>query len=156
LADGGFWCEDGVKCIELDSSGAQFTGSLSRHGERLVSISFTQQQTLFSLPLPAKEKVVLPPPYDPLFALPEPTGRPEGLPVRMLTTRFIPDGIAPQHIETLSKSEQGTVFAGEGRIEYAPSDAEPLAKLPVVAVVASYLFRDDIAFYGGQVLTEIA
>ncbi len=142
--------------IELDSSDAQFTGSLERHGVRVASISFKQQKTLFSVPLPAKEKVVLPPPFDQLLVLPEPTGRPQGLPGRIVTTRFIPDGIAPQHIESFWKWEQGAFWAGEGSIEYAPSDAEPLAKLPVVAVVASYLFRGDFACYGGQVLTEMA
>jgi hypothetical protein len=142
--------------IELDSSGAQFTGRLSRHGVRVASISFKQVNTLFSLPLPAKEKVVLPPPFDQLLVLPEPTGRPQGVPFGALTTRFIPDGIAPHHIESLWRWEQGTVLAGEGSIEYAPSDAEPLAKLPVVGVVASFLFRGDFACYDNQVLTEMA
>jgi acetoacetate decarboxylase len=142
--------------IELDSSGAQFTGRLSHHGVRVTSITFTQGQTLFSVPLTAKEKVVLPPPFDQLFVLPEPTGRPQGLPFQLLSTRFIPDGMAPQHIESLWRFEQGVVFAGEGRIEYAPSDAEPLAKLPVVGVVASTLFRGDMACYGAKVLTEMA
>jgi len=142
--------------IELDSSGTQFTGQLLHHGERVVSINFTQGKTLISVPLPAKEQVVLPPPFDQLFVLPEPTGAPQGLPFRAATTRFIPEGIAPQHIESLWKWEQGTVWAGEGRIEYAPSDAAPLAKLPVVGVVASFLFRGDLACYGGQVLTEMA
>jgi len=142
--------------IELDSSGAQFTGSLERHGVRVVSISFKQQNTHFSVPLPVKEKVVLPTPFDQLFVLPEPTGRPQGLLFRFATTRFIPDAIAPQHIESLWQWEQGTVWAGEGSIEYAPSDAEPLAKLPVVGVFASTLFRGDMACYGGRVLTEMA
>ena len=142
--------------IELDSSGAQFTGSLERHGGRVASISFKQQNMLFSVPLPAKEKVVLPPPFDQLLVLPEPTGRPQGLQFRIATTRFIPEGIAPQHIESLWKWEQGTVWAGEGSIEYAPSDAEPLAKLPVVGVFASILFRGDLACYGAQMLTEMA
>jgi len=142
--------------IELDSSGTQFTGSLERHGAQVVRVSFKQVNTLFSLPLPAKEKVVLPPPFDQLFVLPEPIGMPQGLPFRIATTRFIPDTIAPHHIESLWKWEQGTVWTGEGSIEYAPSDAEPLAKLPVVGVVASILFRGDIACYGGQVLTEMA
>ena len=144
-----------LAAIELDFSGAQFTGSLERHDVRVVSINFKQGNTLFSMPLPAKEKVVLPPPFDQILVLPEPTGRPQGLPFQMLTTRFIPDGIAPQHIESLWKWEQGTVWAGEGSIEYAPSDAEPLAKLPVVGVFASILFRGDMACYGGQVLTEM-
>jgi acetoacetate decarboxylase len=142
--------------IELDSSDAQFTGQLSRHGVRVASISFKQQHMLFSVPLPAKEKVVLPSPFDQVMVLPEPTGTPQGLPFRAATTRFIPGGIAPQHIESLWRFEQGTFFAGEGSIEYAPSDAEPLAKLPVVGVVASILFRGDMACYGGQVLTEMA
>ncbi len=142
--------------IELDSSGAQFTGRLSRHGVRVASISFKQGNTLVSVPLPAKEKVVLPPPFDQLFVMPEPIGRPQGFPWWFVTTRFIPDGIAPQHIASLWPWEQGTVFAGEGSIEYAPSDVEPLAKLPVVAVFASFLFRGDTAGYGGKVLTEMA
>ncbi len=141
--------------IELDSSDVQFTGSLERHDARRVSISFKQQHALFSLPLPAKEKVVLPPPFDQLLVLPEPAGRPQGLPYRCATTRFISGAIAPQHIESLWKWEQGTVWAGEGSIEYAPSDAEPQAKLPVVGVFASILFRGDMACYGGQVLTEM-
>jgi acetoacetate decarboxylase len=142
--------------IELDSLGVQFSGSLERHSMRVASISFKQQNTLFSMPLPAKEKMVLPTPFDQLFVLPEPTGRPQGLPFRIATTRFIPDGIAPHHIESLWRFEQGTIWAGEGRIEYAPSDAEPLAKLPVVGALASTLFRGDMACYGGQVLTEMA
>lgn len=142
--------------IGLDSSGAQFTGSLERHGMRVASINFKQQHTLFSVPLPAKEKVVLPPPFDQLFVLPEPTGTQQGLSSRIAATRFIPDGIAPNHIESLWRFEQGTVFAGEGRIEYAPSGTEPLAKLPVVGVIASTLFRGDMACYGAKVLTEMA
>jgi acetoacetate decarboxylase len=142
--------------IKLDSSGTQFTGRLSRQGVQVASITFNQGKMLFSVPLPAKEKVVLPPPFDQLMVLPEPTGRPQGLPARMLGTRFIPEGIAPQHLDSFWKWEQGTVWAGEGSIEYAPSDAEPLAKLPVVGVVASILFRGDFVCYGNQVLTEMA
>ncbi len=142
--------------IELDSSDAQFTGRLSRHGARVASISFKQQNSLFTVPLPAKEKVVLPMPYNQLFVLPEPTGQPQGLLFRFATTRFIRDAIAPQHIESLWQWEQGAIWAGEGGIEYAPSDAEPLAKLPVVGVFASTLFRGDMACYGGQLLTEMA
>ena len=122
----------------------------------MVRDSFKQVNTLFSQPLPAKEKVVLPPPFDQLFVLPEPTGMPQGLPFRIVATRFISDVIAPHHIESLYKWEQGTIWAGEGSIEYAPSDAEPLAKLPVVGVVASTLFRGDMACYGAKVLTEMA
>ncbi len=142
--------------IELDSSDTQFTGSLEYHGVRLVSMGFTQSKTLFSVPLPAKEKVVLPPPFDQLLELPEPTGTPQGLPFRVLTTRFIPNGMTPHHIESLWRWEQGTFWAGEGRFEFAPSDAEPLAQLPVVGVFASILFRGDFAGYGGQLLTEMA
>ena len=142
--------------IELDSSGAQFTGSQERHGVQVTSINFKQVNTLFSLPLPAKEKVVLPPPFDQLFVLPEPNGTPQGLPFGALTTRFIPEGIAVHHIESLWRWEQGTVWAGEGSIEYAPSDAEPLAKLPVMGVIASMLFKGDFVCYGNQVLTEMA
>ncbi len=142
--------------IELDSSGIQFTGSLERHGERVVSINFKQQSQLFSLPLPAKDKVVLPPPFDQVLALPEPTGRAQGFPFRFITTRFISGAMAPQHMESLWQWEQGTVFAGEGSIEYAASNAEPLAKLPVVGVFASMHFRGDMACYGGQVLTKMA
>ncbi len=144
-----------LSTIELDSSGAQFTGSLERHGVRVASIGFKQQNSLFSLPLPAKEKVVLPTPFDQLLVLPEPAGRPQSLQFLFATTRFIPDAIAPQHIESLWKWEQGTVLAGEGSIEYAPSDAEPLAKLPVVGVFASMLFKGDMALYGGRVLAEM-
>jgi acetoacetate decarboxylase len=141
--------------IELDSSGASISGSLERHGVRVASISFKQGNMLYSVPLPTKEKVALSPPFDQMIVLPEPIGRPQGFPFRVATTRFIPDGIAPQHIESLWKLEQGAVWAGEGSIEYAPSDAEPGASLPVVGVLPSILFRGDMACYGGQVLTEM-
>ncbi len=142
--------------IELDSFGAQFNGSLEGHGVQIASINFKRGNMLFSLPLPAKEKVVLPPPFDQTMMLPEPSGRPQGLPFRVATTLFIPNVIAPQHLESLWKWEQGTVWAGEATIDYAPSDANPLAKLPVVELFASILFRGDFACYGGQVLTEMA
>ncbi len=128
-------------------------GSLERHGAWVASISFKQQNTLFSVPLLAK--VVLPPPFDQILVLPEPAGKPQDLPIVCVTTRFIRDAIAPQHIESLWKWEQGNVWAGEGSIEYAPLDAEPLVKLPVVKVFASMLFRGNIACYGGRVLTEM-
>lgn len=142
--------------IELDSSGTQFTGWLSRQGRHLANITFNQGKMLFSVPLPAKEKVVLPPPFDQMMDLPEPTGSPQGLSARLLGTRFIPESITPQHLDSFWQWEQGTVFAGEGSIEYAPSDAEPLAKLPVMGVIASLLFRGDMTSYGVQVLTEMA
>lgn len=142
--------------IELDALGTQFTGRLSRQGVQVASISFNQGKMLFSVPLPAKEKVVLPPPFDQMMVLPEPTGRPQGLPAHMLGTRFMSQSIAPQHLDSFWKWEQGIVFAGEGSIEYAPSDTEPLAKLPVVGVFAPMLFRGDMAGYGIQVLTEMA
>ncbi len=96
---------------------------------RVVSINFKQQKKLFSVPLPANEKTVLTAPFDVLFALPEPTGKPEGLPIEMVSTRFIANTIAPQHIVSLWKCENGTFWSGKGSIEYAPSDADPLAKL---------------------------
>ncbi len=124
-------------------------------GVQVASITFNQGKMLFSVPLPAKEKMVLPPPFDQMVELPEPTGRPQGLPAHLLGTRFIPEGIVPQHLDSLWKWEQGTAWAGEGSIEYAPTGAEPLAKLPVMGVIASLLFRGDMACYGIQVLTEM-
>src|SRR6266487_484654 len=147
-----------VPCLykgQLYFSGASISGSLERHGVRVASISFKQGNMLYSVPLPTKEKVALSPPFDQMIVLPEPIGRPQGFPFRVATTRFIPDGIAPQHIESLWKLEQGAVWAGEGSNEYAPSDAEPGASLPVVGVLPSILFRGDMACYGGQVLTEM-
>ncbi len=142
--------------IEMDALGTQFTGRLSRQGAHLASISFNQGKMLFSVPLPAQEQVVLPPPFDLMVVLPEPTGSPQGVSAHLLGTRFIPQGLAPQHLDSLWKWEQGTVWAGEGSIEYAPSDTEPLAQFPVMGVIASLLFRGDMAGYGVQVLTDMA
>lgn len=142
--------------IQLDSSGAQFTGALERHGRWIGRIAFTQGQELFSLPLPAQERIVVPAPFDQTLVLPGPSGKPQGLPLRVATTRYIPGVVAPHHIESCWRWEQGTVWAGEGSIAYAPSDTESLVQLPVVGVVASLLFRGDFALYGGQVLTDMA
>ena len=110
---------------------------------RVVSINFAQQKELLYLPLPADENVVLPAPFDQMFALPEPTGKPQGLPpLKELTTRFIANAIAPQHIVSHWTWEKGTVWAGKGSIEYAASDdGIPLTKLPVTHIVASFRFQ---------------
>ena len=117
--------------FDLDSSEARFIGAMERHGVRVLRVEFEQQNILFSLPLPANERVVPPAPYDQILALPDPTGEPHGLPFEVLTTRFIADTIRPQHIASLWKWETGTVWGGKGGVEYASSDADPLAKLPV-------------------------
>ena len=145
-----------MAAITLNSSGAQFTGIMERRGVRVVSISFKQENKLFSVPLPANEKVVLSAPFDQMLALPEPTGKPEVMAFPMISTRFIAGAIAPQHLQTHWSLDNGTVFAGEGSIEYAPSDADPLAKLPVVHVLGSVLFKGDMAYRGGEMLTEMA
>ena len=144
--------------FDLNSSDTEFIGAMERHGVRVVRMSFKQQKSLFSLPLPANEKVVLPAPFDQMFVLPEPTGKPQGLAVEALTTRFIANAIAPQHIVSLWKWEKGTVWGGEASIEYVQSDADPLVKLPVVSMFASVRFKGDIACYGDEtrVLTDMA
>ena len=134
--------------FDQNSSETQMVGTMERHGVRVISVSFKQQNKLFSVPLPENEKMVLPPPLDEMFALPEPTGKPQGLPVEMLSTWFIVNAIAPQHIVSLWKWEKGTVWAGKGSIDYVASDADPLAKLPVVHMVTSFRFKGDIVCYG--------
>ena len=144
--------------FDLKCSGAQFIGAMERHGVRVVSFSFDQEDKLFSVPLPANEKVVLRAPFDQLFALPEPTGKPQGFPIAVVTTRFIADAIAPQHRVSVWRWEKGTVWTGKGSVEYALSDADPLAKLPVAQIIASVRFRGDIAFHGeeARLLAEMA
>ena len=144
--------------FDLDSSETRFIGAMNRHGVRVLRVEFEQQDILFSLPLPANERVILPAPYDQIFMLPEPTGKPQGLPLEALTTRFIPEAIRPQHMASVWKWETGTVWSGKGAVEYALSDADPVAKLPVAQVVASVRFRGDLAWYGDQtrVLADMA
>jgi len=144
--------------FELNCSGAQFIGAMERHGVRVVSIGFDQEDKLFSVPLPANEKVVLRTPFDQLFTLPEPTGKPQGFPIAVVTTRFIAYAIAPQHIVSVWRWEKGTVWTGKGSVEYALSDADPLAKLPVAQIIASVRFRGDIACHGeeARLLAEMA
>jgi acetoacetate decarboxylase len=137
--------------FDLDISETRFIGAMKRHGVQVLRVEFEQENILFRLPLPAKERVVLPAPYDQIYALPAPTGEPQGLTLEALTTRFIADAIRPQHIASLWKQETGTFWSGRGRVEYAPSDADPLAKLPVSQVIASARFRGDTALYGDQV-----
>jgi acetoacetate decarboxylase len=143
--------------FDLNSSGSQFTGAMERDGKRVVSINFKQQEKLFSVPLPPNQKVALSAPFDQMVMLPEPAGRPQGLPFSMLSTRFIANGIAPQHMVSLWKWENGTVFAGKGGLEYAPSEADPLAELPVIHMFASVLFKGDMACYAdaAKVLMEM-
>jgi acetoacetate decarboxylase len=144
--------------FDLNCSSAQFIGVMERHGVRVVSFSFDQEEKLFSVPLPANEKMVLRAPFDHLFALPEPTGTPQGFPIAVVNTRFIADTIAPQHIVSVWRWEKGTVWTGKGRVEYAPSDTNPLAKLPVAQIIASVRFKGDMACHGEEVrlLAEMA
>jgi acetoacetate decarboxylase len=149
-------CPKKIATIELNSSGIQFAGFMERRGVRAASISFTQRNELFSVPLPANNKVSLPAPYDQMLRLPEPTGETQIVPFSMISTRFIAGAIAPQHLLTHWSWDQGTLFAGEGRIEYAPSEADPLSTLPVLHVVGSALFKGDMAIRNVDVLTEMA
>jgi acetoacetate decarboxylase len=145
-----------IATIELNSSGIQFAGFMERRGVRAARINFTQRNELFSVPLPANNKVSLRAPYDQMLRLPEPTGESQIVPFSMISTRFIAGAIAPQHLLTHWSWDHGTVFAGEGSIEYAPSQADPLATLPVIHVVGSVLFKGDMGIRSVDVLMEMA
>ena len=144
--------------FDLDASETQFAGAITRRGVRVLQVAFEQHAKLFSVPLPARERVALPSPYDLIYPLPDPTGEPQTLPFEAVTTRFIPDAIAPQHIVSLWRWETGTVWAGKGHVEYAPSDDDPLAKLPVAQVIASTRFKGDVSMDADQtrLLAEMA
>ena len=77
--------------IRMEQFGNEWRLSFSRAGERLISASMKTGRKLFSTPLPAKDPVGLPYPYNMTMPLPPPTGKPqESFPFPVMTIRLFP------------------------------------------------------------------
>jgi acetoacetate decarboxylase len=142
--------------IAVQCAGLGFSAHLDQHGRRLFSVHGTMGEPLTSLPLSRTSRPVLPPPFDRTLPLPEPDGDRHGIAIPVITTRFIPWGIEPQHILSEWAWEKGTACAAEAAVGHHPADIGPLAKLPVVEVLGALVLRGDLTLHGSTILQDMA
>jgi len=89
-------------------------------------------------------------PYNVALPLPEPTSQPQALPFNLMTMRLLPSYSADnpwalaQLIGTLWTLETGTLWAGDATLAFHPSEQDPVADLPVNAILDAMLFRGDM------------
>jgi len=142
--------------IAIQSAGRQFSAHLDQYGRRLLSVRGTVGKPLTSLPLPAASRPVLPPPFDRTLPLPEPDGECHAVAIPVITTRYIPWGIEPQHILSDWAWEKGTVYAAEAVVDHHLDGTGPLATLAVLEVLGALAFRGDMTVHGSTILQDMA
>lgn len=134
------------------------TGYLERSQEkpigsknRIASYTFKKTGRMLSLPLPAGRKPTFPFPYNLTLPLPEPTGKPQGLPFTTLSTRFISNLGSEKNSWALSQLNglvwtltKGELWAGEASLAFRPSEDDPLYKLPVNQILDAMVFYGDM------------
>jgi acetoacetate decarboxylase len=123
-------------------------------GNRIASCTFQKTGRMVSLPLPANRKPVFPFPYNLTMPLPEPTGKPQGLPFSTLGIRLVPNGGASGKEDAWALAqitgntwtlEKGVLWAGEASLSFRASELDPLHKLPVNMVLDAMLFQGDMS-----------
>jgi acetoacetate decarboxylase len=142
--------------IAVQSTGRQFSASLDQHGQRLFSVHCTMGEPLTAVPLPSLPGPELPPPFNRTLPMPEPDDESRGIAIPIVTTRYIPGGIEPQHVLSDWAWEKGTAYAAEATVDHYPPDIGPLAKLPVLGILGALLFRGDMTMHGKTILQDMA
>jgi acetoacetate decarboxylase len=144
--------------IGVDWHGEMGTGYLERShqrpigsGNRVASYTFRKTGKMVSMPLPANRKPTFPFPYNLTLPLPEPTGKPNGLPFGTICTRFIPftpgfkDKWALSQLTGMTWSlEKGELWAGDATLEFRPSEDDPFYKLPVNQILDAMVYYGDM------------
>jgi acetoacetate decarboxylase len=148
--------------IEINFLGNTWQGYLDRpRGQRLASSTFETTDELLSIPLPADRTPAFPEPYNLALPLPEPTDQPQALPFNTMTMRLIPNPSVenPWALTQLNGTvwtlETGTLWAGDATLAFHPSEQDPVANLPVNAVLDAMLFRGDMKATQGLTLVEL-
>jgi acetoacetate decarboxylase len=142
--------------IAVKSAGRQFSARVDQQGQRLFSVHCIMGEPLASVPLPSTPGPGLPAPFDRTLPMPEPDDDGRGIAIPIVTTRYIPGGIEPQHVLSDWACEKGTVYAAEATVDHYPADIEPLAKLPVLGILGALLFRGDMTMHGKTILQDMA
>lgn len=142
--------------IAVQAAGRQFSAQLDQDGRRLFSVRGTLGAPLTSLPLPRTSRPVLPPPFDRTLPLPELDGECHAIAIPVITTRYIPWGIEPQHILSDWAWEKGTVYAAEAVVDHHPLGTGPLATLAVLEVLGALAFHGDMTVHGSTILQDMA
>jgi acetoacetate decarboxylase len=143
--------------IEINFLGNTWQGYIDRpRGQRIASFTFETTDELLSIPLPADRTPAFPSPYNVALPLPEPTGQPQALPFSTLTMRLIPYPPNPgadtntnpwalaQLNSTLWTLDTGTLWGGDATLAFHPSEQDPVADLPVNAILDAMLIRGDM------------
>jgi acetoacetate decarboxylase len=144
--------------MAIDWHGELGTGYLERSqerpmdsGNRIASYTFKKTGKMLSLPLPADRKPTFPFPYNLTLPLPEPTGKPQGLPFSTLSTRFIGNIGSEKNSWALSQLNglvwtlhKGELWAGDASLAFRASDDDPLYKLPVNQILDAMVFYGDM------------
>jgi acetoacetate decarboxylase len=148
--------------IEINFLGNTWQGYLDRpRGQRIASSTFETTDELLSIPLPADRTPEFPSPYNVALPLPEPTGQPQALPFSTMTMRLIPNPsednpwALTQLNGTVWTLETGTLWAGDATLAFHPSEQDPVADLPVNAILDAMLFRGDMKAIQGLTLVEL-
>jgi acetoacetate decarboxylase len=144
--------------IGVDWYGEMGTGYLERShqrplgsGNRIASYTFRKTGKMVSMPLPANRKPTFPFPYNLTLPLPEPTGKPSGLPFGTICTRFIPYTPGLKEKWALSQLtgmtwslEKGELWAGDATLEFRRSEDDPFYKLPVNQILDAMVYHGDM------------
>jgi acetoacetate decarboxylase len=141
--------------IDVRSFRGQTIGSLRQDGRSLLCVRCTRGNRLVSLPFASTSHPVLPAPFDRTMPLPVRDGGRHGIPISLMTTRYIPAGIEPQHILSDCEWQTGTAYAADATIDYPP-DIDPLAKLPVLEVLGALVFRGAMIVHGTTIVQDMA
>ncbi len=124
--------------MQAEGIGSRITGICSSHGERLLKGGITIDRTIQRSDLPA------------------PLGRP------LFHIRHFPSivaGAKPSVLELVrlgseSWSWDPIIWAGDGDLEFFPSEIEDHMSLAPIEVLGAYRYRNGYTFAGGQVLHD--
>ena len=147
--------------IEINFLGNTWQGYLDRlPGSASPPPPFETTDELLSIPC---RRIALrsSPPVQRRLAAPEPTGQPQALPFSTMTMRLIPNPSVdnPWALTQLNGTvwtlETGTLWAGDATLAFHPSKQDPVAGLPVNAILDAMLFRGDMKATQGLTLVDL-
>ena len=147
--------------IEINFLGNTWQGYLDRPPGQRIASSTLRQRTSCSRSPPADRTPEFPSPYNVALPLPEPTGQPQALPFSTMTMRLIPNPSVdnPWALTQLNGTvwtlETGTLWAGDATLAFHPSKQDPVAGLPVNAILDAMLFRGDMKATQGLTLVDL-